>query len=100
MPGSRRVLNALRTRTLLWILSTIGLNVLAFWIVVGPWYPPNKLLLSLTMAFFGLASIGGLWMLYTAVRHEKRPLAFALLSFVPFSFLWYYFERTRQAART
>jgi hypothetical protein len=34
-------------------------------------------------------------MLYIAVRYEKRPLQFALLSVIPYTFLWYYFERVR-----
>jgi len=37
--------------------------------------------------------IAGLWMLYQAVRYEIRPLRFVLLSIIPFSFVWYYYER-------
>ncbi len=34
-------------------------------------------------------------MLYIAVRHEKHPLKFILLAFIPYSFIWYYFECVR-----
>lgn len=34
-----------------------------------------------------------LWILYQAARYEIRPLRFVLVGFLPFSFIWYYFER-------
>lgn len=37
--------------------------------------------------------IGCLWMLYQAVRYEIRPLRFVLLAPLPFSWIWYYWER-------
>jgi len=38
----------------------------------------------------------GLWMLYQAIRYEARPLWYVLLvACVPFSYVWYYFERYR-----
>jgi|SRR5579864_411147 len=37
--------------------------------------------------------IASLWMLYQAIRYEIRPLRFVLLSLLPFSFIWYYYER-------
>lgn len=37
--------------------------------------------------------VGLLWMAYQAVRYEVRPLRFVFLSFLPFSFVWYYYER-------
>lgn len=37
--------------------------------------------------------IGFLWMVYQAVRYEIWPLRFVLLAFLPFSFIWYYYER-------
>jgi len=48
--------------------------------------PPFPLVPSLT-------GIGCLWMFYQAVRYELRPLRFVLLAFLPFSFIWYYYER-------
>ncbi len=48
-----------------------------------------------------VANIGALWMLYQAIRYEIRPLVFCFLSIIPFSFVWYYYERyiKRQGVR-
>lgn len=37
--------------------------------------------------------IVALWMVYQAIRYEIRPWRFILLSFLPFSYIWYYYER-------
>jgi len=35
-------------------------------------------------------------MMYMSIRYEKKPLPFVLLALlIPFTFLWYYFERVR-----
>lgn len=61
--------------------------------------PPGQFLTSST-PFDALVSfiswgnqIVALWMVYQAIRYEIRPWRFILLSFLPFSFIWYYFER-------
>jgi hypothetical protein len=48
-----------------------------------------------------VANIGALWMLYQSIRYEIRPLLFCVLSIIPFSFVWYYYERytKRQGVR-
>jgi hypothetical protein len=43
-----------------------------------------------------VANIGALWMLYQAVRYEIRPFRFCVLSIVPFSFVWYGYERYKK----
>jgi hypothetical protein len=41
-----------------------------------------------------LAPIGGWWAIYQCIRYERRPLKYiALVVFIPFGFVWYYFER-------
>lgn len=35
------------------------------------------------------ATLGAFWMLYQAVRYERRVLRYALLAGVPFMFVWY-----------
>jgi hypothetical protein len=40
-----------------------------------------------------MSDIAFLWILYQAARYEIRPLRFVLLGFLPFSFIWYYYER-------
>lgn len=82
-------------RTALWIGIILFLTAIAFWIVNGPWYPHSSIALFFTCAFFAAPGIGGLWMLFTVVRCEKKPLPIALVAFFPFTFLWYYFERVR-----
>jgi hypothetical protein len=83
-------------RNALWILLIAGLVVFCGWVVIGPWVPRNQGVIFLLVALFSAPSIGGMWMMYTAIRNESRPLPFvALAFFVPFSFLWYYAERYR-----
>lgn len=49
------------------------------------------------VALFVIPSMGALWMMYMSVRYENSPLGMVLLAaFVPFAFLWYYFERVRR----
>jgi hypothetical protein len=40
-------------------------------------------------AFVFAQNIGAFWMLYQAIRYEKRVGRYVLLSFVPFMFVWY-----------
>jgi hypothetical protein len=43
-----------------------------------------------------LQPLCALWMVYQAVRHEAKPFFYIFLAgFVPFAFVWYYFERFR-----
>jgi len=82
-------------KTFLWILVSLSVTALAFWIVTGPWYPKTPSWLVLTSVFFALPSIGSVWMLWVAIRYEKHPLAIVLIAMLPYMFLWYYFERFR-----
>lgn len=82
-------------KALPWVVLTIGLTSFALWIVAGPWAPKNSLATFSIAAFFGLSAVGGFWMLYMALRYEKHPLWFLLLALIPYTFLWYYFERVR-----
>jgi hypothetical protein len=83
-------------RALVWVLFLISLSGLLVWIVVHLGVIESPPLLFLLFAFFGAPNIGAIWMIYTAIRFEAHPLPFVLLGFcVPYSFLWYYFERVR-----
>ena len=82
-------------RLLLWILLGLGGTALAAWMVTGPWFPTSPVAMVLAFAFFGAPSLGGFWMVYMVIRHEKSPAPMIALAFVPFSFLWYYFERVK-----
>jgi hypothetical protein len=35
------------------------------------------------------------WMVYQAIRYERRPLPFVVIACFPFAFIWYYIERVR-----
>jgi hypothetical protein len=56
----------------------------------------NPLMLFAVVVLFVVPPLGAFWMIYMSIRYEKRPLPLILLAlFVPFTFLWYYFERVR-----
>ncbi len=59
----------------------------------GVWVRPSlfqNIYIALFVVFFTLvANTGGFWMLYQAVRYERRVGKYVLLSFVPFMFVWY-----------
>jgi hypothetical protein len=55
----------------------------------------NPFMLWAFVALFVIPPLGAFWMMYMSVRYEKHPLRFVLLTFIPFTFLWYYFERVR-----
>ncbi len=81
-------------KLLLWILLGFVVAGFAFWAMIADG-PDNPFLISLVVVVFGVSPIGAFWMLYMAIRYEARPLPMMLLAFVPYSFLWYYFERVR-----
>jgi hypothetical protein len=55
----------------------------------------NPLLMMVFVAIFAVPPLGGFWMMYQAIRYEKEPFPLVLLAFIPYTFLWYYFERVR-----
>jgi len=81
----------------LFVIVGIVTLAFAFWVVVvapirSPLSTPLMLVLILV---FGVPPMGSFWMLYNAVRYERQPFPIVLLAFLPFSFIWYYFERVR-----
>ena len=91
----------------LWI--GICLSILSICFVLGvavyPYaYPVAGLKLVIAAyllePIFMVQPLGAVWMLYQVVRYESKLLGFILLAlFVPFSFVWYYFDRTRPRSR-
>jgi hypothetical protein len=82
-------------KILLWILLGLAVTGIAFFMVISPWFPRNPVIESLVFVFFSAPSVGAFWMLYVAIRNERHPLPIILLAFLPYTFLWYYFERVR-----
>lgn len=73
-----------------------ALLVFAGWVVLGTWLPRTTFGLSCLIAFFIFAPIGSFWMLYDCALREKPPILYYLIAlFLPFAFVWYYFDRVR-----
>ena len=63
--------------------------LLFFGVWVRPFLFQNIYIVVFLMCFTFIASIGGFWIIYQAVRYEKRVGKYVLLSFIPFMFVWY-----------
>ncbi len=61
----------------------------------GPAPEGHPAILFAFVILFAVPPIGAFWMMYMSIRHEKSPLPLVLLAFIPFTFLWYYFDRVR-----
>jgi hypothetical protein len=55
--------------------------------------------MCLAFAVFGVPGVAMWWMIYDAIRYERRPWPYVLLSFVPYWFVWHYFQRVRKRGR-
>jgi hypothetical protein len=83
-------------KTFLWVCLGMVVTGFAFWIVTTTETIPLRPLPIVGLALvFAVSPIGTFWMMYMAVRYEKRPLPYLLLAFIPYFFLGYYFERVR-----
>ena len=67
---------------------------LAFFMVTQP-VGRNPLFMALFVFIFAIPPFGTFWMMYQAIRYEKEPFPLILLAFLPYTFLWYYFEHAR-----
>lgn len=81
-----------------WIPLSAGFAAFYVWIFLGATYPISSIVLFTLVLAVLISNIGAFWMWYIAIRWEKRPVPFLLLGFLPFSFLWYYFQRYRIGA--
>ncbi len=85
-------------KMVLYVLLGFAVAGFAFWAVTAPGTSQNPLFVALLVVVFSIAPIGSFWMMYQAIRYEKNPWPLILCAmFIPFSFLWYYFERVRPA---
>ena len=76
-------------------IGFVAMALAALMITGGKAPADNPLMLFAFVSLFALPPLGAFWMLYVAIRYEKKPLPIVLLAFVPFTFMWYYFERVR-----
>jgi hypothetical protein len=87
-------------RMFLWAILGLAVAGCAFWIVTSTVTIPAGPLPLLGLALvFGVSPIGTFWMIYMAIRYERRPLPWLLLAFIPYFFLGYYFERVRRRGK-
>lgn len=85
-----------RTRYFLaWFIPMLIYVILYF----GVWFRPlllqNLFLLFFLVCMGMLCNFGAFWMIYQAVRYERRVGRYVLLAFVPFMFVWYSLVRVR-----
>jgi hypothetical protein len=79
----------------LWVFFGLAVAAVAFWMVITPGVPRSPVYMLPLVLIFGVSPIGTFWMFYMALRYEKNPWLMILLAFIPYAFLWYYFERVR-----
>ena len=82
-------------KMLLWILVGLFVTGLAFWMITVPGLSRNPVVVLMVVVVFVIPPVGAFWMLYMSIRHEKHALPMILLALIPYTFLWYYFERVK-----
>jgi hypothetical protein len=74
---------------LAWLIPMCVYAALIFAIGLKPALLQNLFIGVLLISLHFSAVVGGFWMMYQAVRYERRVGRYVLLSFVPFMFVWY-----------
>jgi hypothetical protein len=74
---------------LAWFIPMCIYLVLFFGVRVRPFLFQNIYIAVFFVCFTFIANIGGFWMIYQAVRYERRVWRYVLLAFIPFMFVWY-----------
>ena len=74
-------------RSLIAITCALVLNCLIILVMFSPWYSRHAYTTVLVFLLFATPALGTYWMLYMAIRNEKKPLPFALLALFPYAFL-------------
>ena len=82
---------------LAWFLPAVYFIVLLSFGIVGPYLGTsnNRDFIGMVLSGQSLALLGGLWMIYQALRYEVRPARYCAAAILPFTFVWYYIERYR-----
>jgi hypothetical protein len=83
-------------KLLFYVLGGFSALILGVLLIArGPAPESNPIEMAALIAIFAIAPVGAFWMMYMSIRHEKNPWPMILLAFIPFTFLWYRFERVR-----
>src|SRR3954447_10985933 len=77
----------------MWVLMGSSVTGVSFWLVFVT--QANPIPVSIFVLSDAAATVGAIWMMELATREETHPAPMIWLAFLPFSFLWYYFERVR-----
>jgi hypothetical protein len=80
---------ATRPFFLAWFVPMSIYLLLIFGSIVRPRLIQNFHFGVFLFCFVVFGNLGGFWMLYQAVRYEKRVGKYVALAFVPFMFVWY-----------
>jgi hypothetical protein len=93
-PGYAWLDEPVESYSLIWITVTAYVIL----VILGVTLPgftgqPGSFLGVLAFLATFVGNLGGVWMFYQAARYEIRPFWFIVLCLVPYSFVWYYFER-------
>lgn len=68
--------------------------ILWFFFAAGPLVDRIPAILGAPPFFIG--PLGTIWMLYDSFRYERKPWPYAIVAFVPYVFIWHYFEHVRK----
>ena len=74
----------------------VAIDVFAVWVNFQKGPAQSAVLSGFIIVVFTLQPFGALWMLYDCFRYERKPWPYAILAFVPYVFVWHYFERVRK----
>ena len=74
---------------LAWFLPMSVYVILNFGVWVRPVLMKNMYFICFLVPLILAGNLGTFWMLYQAVRYERRVWRYVLLSMVPFMFVWY-----------
>jgi hypothetical protein len=77
----------------MWVLMGSSVIGVSFWLIIVT--QANPIPVSVFVLADAAATVGAIWMMESATREETHPGPVIWLAFLPFSFLWYYFERVR-----
>jgi uncharacterized membrane protein YidH (DUF202 family) len=74
---------------LAWFVPMSVYLILFFGMWMRPMLIQNLYLAVFLVCLSFAANIGAFWMIYQAIRHERRVGRYVLLAFIPFMFVWY-----------
>jgi hypothetical protein len=74
---------------LTWFVPMAIFVPLLFAVVARPALLKSNYVATILMVLILANNLGAFWMLYQAVRYEKRVLKYVVMAFMPFMFIWY-----------